>query len=107
MRLIFDALFVTACTLATNLACWPALPCACRRHPQVLFRVRRPAYLITSHMFIEDGQGNPVGEVHRRWSLLKRNYDLYVGKKQFAAISGACVHGKPGKWGRWAKDCKD
>ena len=45
---------------------------------QVIFRVRRPAYLITSTMFIEDGTGEVIGEVHRRWSLLKRNYDLYM-----------------------------
>eukprot|EP00798_Chlamydomonas_sp_ICE-L_P005885 gene5885-33456_t len=30
---------------------------------QILFRVRRPAYLISSTMFIEDGAGNPVGEM--------------------------------------------
>lgn len=29
-----------------------------------------------------------LGEIHQRWNLLKRNYDLYMGKSQFAAISG-------------------
>ncbi|EFJ53297.1 hypothetical protein VOLCADRAFT_115863 [Volvox carteri f. nagariensis] len=55
---------------------------------QVLFRLRRPAYLISSTMFVEDGAGRPVGEIQQRWHLLKRNYDLYLDKSQFAAISG-------------------
>jgi len=29
-----------------------------------------------------------VSQVHRRWSMLQRNYDLYLEKKQFAAITG-------------------
>ncbi|GAX76018.1 hypothetical protein CEUSTIGMA_g3461.t1 [Chlamydomonas eustigma] len=55
---------------------------------QVIFRVRRPAYLITSTMYIEDGKGEVLGEVHRRWSMIQRNYDLYMNKKQFASITG-------------------
>jgi uncharacterized protein YxjI len=55
---------------------------------QVIFRVRRPMYLVTSTMFIEDGAGQPIGEVHRRWSMLNRNYDLYMHKAQFASITG-------------------
>ncbi|GFR43289.1 hypothetical protein Agub_g4354, partial [Astrephomene gubernaculifera] len=55
---------------------------------QVLFRLRRPAYLVSSTMFVEDGEGAPIGEIHQRWHLMKRNYDLYMGKSQFAAISG-------------------
>ncbi|GLC40982.1 hypothetical protein PLESTB_000960200 [Pleodorina starrii] len=55
---------------------------------QVLFRLRRPAYLVSSTMHVEDGAGNPIGEIHQRWHLLKRNYDLYLQKSQFAAISG-------------------
>jgi hypothetical protein len=30
---------------------------------QVIFRVRRPMYLINSTIFVEDGEGNVVGEV--------------------------------------------
>lgn len=55
---------------------------------QVLFRLRRPAYLINSSMFVEDGEGNVVGEIQQRWHALRRNYDLYINKSQFAAISG-------------------
>lgn len=73
--------------------------CVAAAGSQVLFRVKRPAYLISSHMVIEDGAGAQVGEVHQRWALLKRNYDLYLGKRQFAAISGAqraaAHHGTP------------
>ncbi|KAF6252183.1 Scramblase-domain-containing protein [Scenedesmus sp. NREL 46B-D3] len=58
---------------------------------RVLFRVRRPAYLINSYMYIEDPQGEAgeaVGEVRQRWHPWRRNYDLYLGRRQFAAISG-------------------
>lgn len=37
---------------------------------------------------IEDGAGAVVGEVHQRWHLWRRKYDLYLGKRQFAAIDG-------------------
>ena len=28
----------------------------------------------------QDGGGNVIGEVHQRWHLWKRNYDLYIGE---------------------------
>ncbi|KAK9808529.1 hypothetical protein WJX73_005262 [Symbiochloris irregularis] len=56
---------------------------------QVLFRVRRPFYWISSSIIVEDGGGQVVGEVHQRWHLWKRNYDLYVDKRQFATINGS------------------
>ncbi|KAK9826339.1 hypothetical protein WJX74_010281 [Apatococcus lobatus] len=55
---------------------------------QIIFRVRRPFYLINSHMNIEDGAGNVIGEVHQRWHLWQRNYAIYIDRKQFAAING-------------------
>eukprot|EP01025_Chloroclados_australasicus_P055600 TRINITY_DN6776_c0_g2_i12.p1 TRINITY_DN6776_c0_g2~~TRINITY_DN6776_c0_g2_i12.p1 ORF type:complete len:483 (+),score=71.66 TRINITY_DN6776_c0_g2_i12:2459-3907(+) len=55
---------------------------------QVIFRVRRPMYLINSSMYVEDGEGNTIGEIQQRFHLLKRNYDLYLDKRQFAQISG-------------------
>ena len=30
---------------------------------QIIFRVRRPMYLINSTIYVEDGEGNTVGEV--------------------------------------------
>jgi Scramblase len=41
-----------------------------------------------SSIMIEDGTGAVVGEVHQRWHLWRRKYDLYLGKRQFAAIDG-------------------
>lgn len=29
---------------------------------------------------MQDGGGNVIGEVHQRWHLWQRNYDLYIGK---------------------------
>ncbi len=45
----------------------------------MIFRLRRPFYFINSTILIEDGEGNVVGEVHQRWHLWRRNYDLYLG----------------------------
>lgn len=58
---------------------------------QVVFRLRRPFYLINSTMVIEDGEGAAVGEVQQRWHLWKRRYDLYLGRRQFAAIEGGLL----------------
>ena len=55
---------------------------------QVIFRVRRPMYLINSTIIVEDGEGNEIGEVKQRWHLWKRKYDLYFGRRQFADIEG-------------------
>lgn len=52
----------------------------------LLFRVRRPMYVVESNMFIEDAEGTTLGEVRQRWHLWKRNYDLYRGDAQFAEI---------------------
>ena len=67
----------------------PGERCAsCATGSQVIFRVRRPVYLINSTIIVEDGEGNPVGEVHQRWHLWKRKYDLYLERNQFASIEG-------------------
>ncbi|KAL4856200.1 putative AAA domain-containing protein [Chlorella vulgaris] len=58
---------------------------------QVIFRMRRPFYLINSTMYIEDGAGNVVGEVQQRWHLWRRNYDLYIERRQFAAVQGGLL----------------
>ena len=44
--------------------------------------------MLQSSLYIEDGNGAVVGEVLQRWHLWKRKYDLYLGKRQFAAIEG-------------------
>jgi uncharacterized protein YxjI len=33
-------------------------------------------------------QGDVIGEVRQRWHLWRRKYDLFMGKRQFAAIDG-------------------
>ena len=54
---------------------------------QVIFKVRRPFYFINSSIFVEDGEGNTIGEVQQRWHLWQRNYDLYIDRKQYASIN--------------------
>ena len=44
-------------------------------------------------MFIEDGEGSMVGEIKQRWHPIRRNYDLYINKAQFAQISGGGLGG--------------
>jgi hypothetical protein len=41
-----------------------------------------------------------IGECHRRWHLWRRNYDVYLGNKQFAAVEN------PGFW-HWTFTLKD
>lgn len=62
-------------------------------------RVRRPAFLINSSMFIEIN-GKDIGECHGRWHLWKRIYDVYIGNKQFATVEN------PGLW-NWTFTVKD
>ena len=53
-----------------------------------LFRVRRPFYFISSAIFVEEpAEGHVQAEVRQRWHPFMRNYDLYLGRKQFAQIS--------------------
>ena len=55
----------------------------------VLFRCVRPIkWLINSKILVENNAGDVVGEVRQRWHPVKRKYDMYLGKDQFAAISG-------------------
>lgn len=54
----------------------------------MLYRIRRPFYLISSTIVIEDPFGDVIGEVRQRWHLFKRNYDLYLAKSQFGEIKG-------------------
>jgi hypothetical protein len=42
-------------------------------------KIKRPAYLLSSSTFIEHGDSTPIGEVHMRWHLWRRKYDLYKG----------------------------
>ncbi|KAH9560150.1 hypothetical protein CY35_06G091700 [Sphagnum magellanicum] len=62
-------------------------------------RTRRP---FTASVM--DAVGNEilrvVGECHRRWHLWRRNYDVYLGKTQFAAVEN------PGFW-HWTFTLKD
>jgi len=55
---------------------------------QTLFRLRRPAYLISSTMHVDDGAGNPLGDIQGEWHPLYRKYALFRDKQQFAAIQG-------------------
>lgn len=50
--------------------------------------MQRPFYFINSSIYVEDGEGNTIGEVQQRWHLWQRNYDLYIDRKQYAATNG-------------------
>eukprot|EP00884_Botryococcus_braunii_P006963 jgi/Botrbrau1/16268/Bobra.0066s0050.2 len=48
---------------------------------QILFRVRRPFYFVSSTMYIEGPDGEVIGEVQQKWHPLRRNYELFLGKR--------------------------
>ena len=52
----------------------------------VLFKMRRPAYLMSSTMFIEDADDERIGEVQQEWRPLRRCYNLFLGNEQYARI---------------------
>ena len=52
----------------------------------VLFKLRRPAYLMSSTMFIEDADDERIGEVQQEWRPLRRCYNLFLGNEQYARI---------------------
>lgn len=45
----------------------------------VLLRLKRPFQFINSRLIIMDAHENILGEVHQRWHLFRRRYDLLVG----------------------------
>ncbi|KAG1456042.1 hypothetical protein G6F56_006925 [Rhizopus delemar] len=53
---------------------------------QVMFKIVRPYSLVNSRIFIYTESDELVGEVQQRWHLMRRKYDLFIGKKQFATI---------------------
>ncbi|KAI8987389.1 Scramblase-domain-containing protein [Mycotypha africana] len=53
---------------------------------EVIYKITRPYSLINSRIFIYTANDELVGEVQQRWHLLRRKYDLFVGKNQFAMI---------------------
>ncbi|KAI5011092.1 hypothetical protein ZWY2020_013229 [Hordeum vulgare] len=56
-----------------------------------IFTVRRHFRWINSSIYAEV-DGKEVGVVHSRWHLWRRNYDLYLGNRQFAVVEN------PGFW---------
>ncbi|KAI8069976.1 Scramblase-domain-containing protein [Gongronella butleri] len=55
-------------------------------HGNVLFKIDRPFTYINSRIYIHDENDELIGEVQQRWHLLRRKFDLFIGKDQFAAI---------------------
>ncbi|KAI9312981.1 Scramblase-domain-containing protein [Dichotomocladium elegans] len=53
---------------------------------KVVFKIIRPFSLVNSRIYIYTADDELVGEVQQRWHLLRRRYDLFVGRDQFAYI---------------------
>lgn len=47
--------------------------------------------LSCSSLFVEDGAGNVIGEVHQKWHLWRRRYDLVLNGKQFSAVNSGLL----------------
>jgi len=55
-------------------------------HGNILIRISRPFYWVSSSLHVKDAQFNDIGEVHMNWHLWRRKYNLYSNKAQFAVI---------------------
>lgn len=54
-----------------------------------LLSFSRPFFFINSTISARDAAtSQTIGEVHQRWHLWRRNYDLFTGKKQFGLVEG-------------------
>lgn len=54
---------------------------------QIAMTMTRPFYWILSRMSVVDGSGSLLGTVVKRWSIVRKKYDLYEGNRLFAVIS--------------------
>eukprot|EP01083_Nonionella_stella_P099325 279282_1 len=52
----------------------------------VVFKLSRPMYLISSSMEIRDGKDQLIGEMKMNWHVWRRRYDLFLHQKQFARV---------------------
>jgi len=52
----------------------------------IILTIRRPFYFLNSLMYIEDAKGEVLGEIHQRWHIWRRKYDLYINKQQIGQI---------------------
>lgn len=52
----------------------------------ILLKLKRPYQFINSRLFVMNEHEEVIGEVQQRWHLWRRRYDLFVDKRQFAAI---------------------
>ncbi|EKX52970.1 hypothetical protein GUITHDRAFT_161126 [Guillardia theta CCMP2712] len=55
-------------------------------HGNILIRINRPFYWVSSSLRVQDAQFNEIGEVHMNWHLWRRKYNLYSNQAQFAMI---------------------
>lgn len=53
----------------------------------VALTLRRPFYWLFSRMVVFDGSGAEIGVVWKRWSLLRKKYELQESGRTFATIS--------------------
>ena len=54
---------------------------------QVVLKIRRPIkWFLNSEIRVYNAKDELLGEVKQVWHLWRRQYELFIGKKQFAAI---------------------
>lgn len=51
----------------------------CDKDLNVLMKIYRPFFFYKSSMYIQNIDGETIGEIHQRWHPFRRKYDLYVG----------------------------
>eukprot|EP01119_Soliformovum_irregulare_P005021 TRINITY_DN1633_c0_g1_i1.p1 TRINITY_DN1633_c0_g1~~TRINITY_DN1633_c0_g1_i1.p1 ORF type:complete len:465 (+),score=102.74 TRINITY_DN1633_c0_g1_i1:49-1443(+) len=55
---------------------------------QIVFKVKRPPYVISSSLYVEGPDEKVWGEVQMEWAPLRRKYNLIEGGVPFAKIDG-------------------
>ncbi|KAJ3060398.1 hypothetical protein HK102_009502, partial [Quaeritorhiza haematococci] len=59
------------------------------RNGEVVLKIYRPVkWFLNSTIYVYDRNDNLIGEVKQVWHLWRRKYDLFLQKRQFAAIDG-------------------
>ena len=44
-------------------------------------------YFVNSTIYVENAEGEVIGEVRQRFHLWQRNYDIYLDRRQIAVIN--------------------
>jgi uncharacterized protein YxjI len=56
------------------------------KNGDAVFVIRRPFYVFSTHLFVDEPSGINLGKVEMQWHLWRRRYALFTDKEQFAQV---------------------